>query len=143
MHALRQIIAVLSLALACAGPLPMWLHHVVAHSHSHAIAHSRTGASCGPQRSETPDQHACGIHSEQACKLGHAAKSPTACDVAAIAEAEHGCFVCFLLAQAADKSVWTSAAVIFSPLPEFVANGEPFRAQLLLSSNPARGPPTA
>ncbi len=100
MYTLRQIVGLLSLVLASAGPSPLWMHHAACHSHPFAcgssVAESAAIACCG---------HSHVAQADAELSLGEA--------VATIGnhQTEHDCFVCYRLSQSASASGCLPASV--------------------------------
>ncbi len=154
----RRLIGMAILALASAGPIPLWLHHQISHGEhstccgtSDTIAHDDTpscaGATvCGSEHAaHATSIHQCsgGEHTEAAaeCKV---VGSEVAADAAVLIPADdHDCLVCYLLSQSASPAAVShhvaSAPVIESVTIQLQQND----ASVIRSTHPPRGPPTA
>jgi hypothetical protein len=135
---LRQFTGWLALVIAIAGPLPLWAHHALCHAEL-----CSTGC-----HSEQCHAHAGGEHGahSHAGGCGHDHQHPatsTSDDSAGLSgiTAEHDCFICYQLSQAASSAVVLSVECSsLPPIASCGAMGE-FSIATLCGWHTPRGPP--
>lgn len=140
---LRQFTGWLALVIAIAGPLPLWAHHALCHT-------ELCSAGC---HSEQCHAHAGGEHGGHShagpshvggCGHDHQHPATSASDDSAGLSgitAEHDCFICYQLSQAASSAVVLS--VECSSLPPIASSGAmgEFSIATLCGWHTPRGPP--
>ena len=145
MAACRFVLNLLAIAVALAGPMPLWLHHATCH-----------GPGCAAHR-DAPASHAhCDHH--HACHAHHGAADETmaAHDAVSAEDAReqggeservvashdhHACFVCFQLAQSSMAAIASATSVA---VPMAIAGPQrivPIYLDAVGGPNPPRGPP--
>ncbi len=114
MTSLRQIIGLLALALASVGPLPLWMHHAVCHTHSRCLTHSSDcGHAADSGTHAAVEENRCGHSHSAATVIPQRSRGSSASPE--LAQLEHDCFVCYQLSQAAAASALVSAKVAKLP----------------------------
>jgi hypothetical protein len=152
MFTLRYLTGWLALVIASAGPLPLWMHHALSHSHtsyahgtySH-VSHSHAGScehhhltsdACLPvaQRANASD------NSPESSGRGETSKPAAGFNPT---PDTHDCFICYQLSQAASSAMFF--AVEISSLPPIVSGNtiEEISIATICGWHTPRGPPTA
>lgn len=153
-NALRYTMGLVALAIASAGPIPLWLHHTLCHTHLGHL-HSADGVGCHAHLhiAEAPvtdqpitdqpvadETAATCVANDRVCH--HPQTSPLAPSGAqAIGSFEHECLVCYQLSQVSAPPMAFVPACFALPPVDSLAGVEPNFLATVVGLYAPRGPP--
>ena len=133
MNLVRQIAALLALAIASSGSLPLVVHHVYCHSHA-----SESVSALGSAQTKCNCAHGCSTAIGESSDTATDSKDSRQADVSAAPEE---CSICFQLSQATCAASPTTVACCFQFRGKAVLPEHEFDLTTVESNYPPRGPP--
>lgn len=127
MHTLRQTIGLFALAIAAIGPMPLWLHHEIAHS----------SECCLSELAENSSDHSDHTHSQQSAEP----ESETLGDGFRSAEVADSCAICFALSQETVDTAFAAPSHSEPLVSECISFSPSFLKTITHRANRPRGPP--
>lgn len=140
----RKILGFVALAIASAGPLPLWWHQALCHSHASCTSTCQVQVNCNPIDADCHTHEDCGESQSEP----NSDCSSQACDETLTVHTSvesgsgvHECWVCFQLSQSASSgfSIACASGQLFSF--ESYISCRQFLSATLCGLYSPRGPP--